>query len=216
MTTTSAIEGTGRRVGLDRTDVVMGALELVEAHGPGALTMRRLASELDVTTTTIYWHIGSRDELVAAVIRLQSQRQAARPIRGSTPRDRVMDAARHVWDSALEHRELTSLAHQTGTTSLLELPLELTLVRELEAAGVRGSAAAAALRSILTCVGGFLVLGLRDDSAIPSEHRSQTLWADVVDGDIDPSTVEALTRPTDLATLFEATVRAVVNQHLPE
>ena len=38
----------------------------------------------------------------------------------------------------------------------------------------------------------------------------------LVDDGIDPSTVEALTRPTDLAALFEATVRAVVDQHLPE
>ena len=50
--------------GLDADDVVEAALALVEGEGGDALTMRRLASELGVTTTTIYWHVGNRDELL--------------------------------------------------------------------------------------------------------------------------------------------------------
>ena len=45
---------TGRRAGLDQADMVAVALRLVESGGPDALTMRRLAAELDVTTNTIY------------------------------------------------------------------------------------------------------------------------------------------------------------------
>ena len=44
---------TGRRAGLDRDDMVATALALVEKEGPGALSMRRLATELAVTTTTV-------------------------------------------------------------------------------------------------------------------------------------------------------------------
>jgi AcrR family transcriptional regulator len=40
----------GRRTGLDRDDVVSAALDLVDRDGPAALTMRRLATELDVGT----------------------------------------------------------------------------------------------------------------------------------------------------------------------
>ena len=47
---TDTTTNTGRRTGLDRTDMVATALALVESEGPGALTMRRLAAELDVTT----------------------------------------------------------------------------------------------------------------------------------------------------------------------
>lgn len=204
---------TGRRAGLDRDDMVEAALGLVVEEGPAALTMRRLATALDVTTTTIYWHVGSRDELVTEVIRHQSQRQAARPIEGTTPRQRVMSAARHVWTSALENRAITSLAHQTGTTALLEHPLQVALVRELEAAGVTGSAAAHAQRSILSTVGGFLVVALRDESAIPEDRRGPALWANTAD-DLDPATVAALTEPADLVALFESTVQAVVDQHV--
>lgn len=216
MTTTSAPEGTGRRVGLDRADMVDRALALVETLGPDALTMRRLATELDVTTTTIYWHVGSRDELVTEVVRLQARRQAARQVVGRTSRERVMSAARHVWDGALENRAVTSLAHRTGTTSLLELPLEIELARQLEAAGVTGARAAAALRSILTTVGGFLVLALRDETAIPEDRRGPSLWAAVDDPDLDVSTRTAMAEPPDLAALFETTVQAVVDSHLTD
>ena len=190
--------------------MVEAALALVEDEGPAALTMRRLAAELDVTTTTVYWHVGSRDELITEIIRCQSERQAARPITGTTPGERVMDAARHIWDSALEHRAITSLAHQTGTTALLEHPLEVALVRELEAAGLTGPAAADAMRAILATVGGLLVVALRDQSAIPEAHRGAALWA-ATDAGLDPATITALGATADLRSLFESTVRAVVD-----
>src|SRR5262245_5341164 len=98
--TTSEISGTGRRAGLDRDEVVRRALELVEEGGAEALSMRKLAAELGVTTTTIYWHVGSRDELVIALIRHLAEQQALVEVVGSTPRARVMSAACNIWDNA--------------------------------------------------------------------------------------------------------------------
>ena len=43
----------GRRTGLDRDDVIAAALDLVEREGAAALTMRGLATDLDVGTPTI-------------------------------------------------------------------------------------------------------------------------------------------------------------------
>ena len=75
---TASSVNTGRRAGLDQADMVAVALRLVEREGPAALTMRRLAAELDVTTNTVYWHVGSRDELIAEVIRSRSTEMAER------------------------------------------------------------------------------------------------------------------------------------------
>ena len=215
MTDPSKIEGTGRRVGLDHDRIIERALQLVESGGPEGLTMRKLAAELGVSTTTIYWHAGSRDEIITAVIKRMSERQALAPIVGTHPRDRVMSAAEHVWQSALTHREVTSLAHQSGSTSLLELDLEVVLARELDAAGLHGDHARDALRAILITVGGFLVLALRDDAVIADERTSHALWAEVSDPDIDPATIAALTMPVDLPALFRRTVRAVVDHYVP-
>jgi len=210
-------KGTGHRAGLDSAGVIEAALALVEAGGAEALTMRKLAAELGVATTTIYWHVGSRDELISALIGLLSQRQAEIEISGKTPRDRVMCLARHVWTSALAHRNVTALAHQVGATSLLELPLEQALARELDAAGVRGEAGRDALRAIVMCVAGFLVVAFRSDGrARAMQTQPQELWATVSDDRIDPSTIEALRTPPDLPALFETTLRAVVDTFVPE
>jgi TetR/AcrR family tetracycline transcriptional repressor len=206
---------TARRAGLDRDDVVGAALALVEAEGADALTMRRLAAELEVTTTTIYWHVGHRDDLVLAVIARLADRQAAATVRGSTPRERVVSAARNIWTNALAHRNVTALASQVGATTLLELPLEVALVAELESAGVRGPAARDVTRSILACVAGFLVLAWRAEERVPPELRWRALWAGVDDDRISPVTLEVLGEPPDLDALVDATLTAVVAAALP-
>jgi AcrR family transcriptional regulator len=209
-----AAVGTGRRTGLERDDIVAAALDLVEREGAGALSMRRLATELDVATPTIYWHVGSRDELVAAVIRLQSTRLAEYAIDGDTPRERVFSAARHIWTSSIEHRATTSLAHQSGTSSLLGHHLEAVLVSELEAAGLVGQAAADATRAILITVGGSLVLALRDLSAYPAEYRPDALWANS-DAPIAAETRAALRAEPDLDALSAVALRAVIEHYVP-
>jgi AcrR family transcriptional regulator len=202
------------RTGLDRADVVAAALDLVVREGPAALTMRRLAAELDVGTPTIYWHVGSRDELVAAVVRRQSERLAERPVEGADARERVLSAALHIYAGAIEHRAITSLAHQTGTASLLLHHLETALVAELEAAGLAGEACADALRSILLVVTGSLVLALRDPSRYPEDYRADVLWAGSP-APVGAATRAALCAEPDLDALTAATLRAVVDRHVP-
>jgi len=183
-------ERNGQAVKLDRGAVVASALDLVLREGPAALTMRRLATELDVATPTIYWHVGSREELVTAVIEAQAERLAERPVVGTTPRARVLSAARHIYAGAVAHRPITSLAHQTGTSSLLLGRLEEVLVSELEAAGLADEARAGAQRAILVTITGALVLTLRE--------RTDPLWVGC-----------------DLDALTTDTLRAVVDHHVP-
>jgi len=206
--------GPGRRLGLDRADVVDAALDLVMREGAAALTMRRLGTELDVGTPTIYWHVGSRDELVIEIIRAYSQRLAEWPVTGVDPHERVLAAALHIYNGALEHRAITSLAHQTGTTALLLHPLEEALVAELEASGLTGDACVGALRSILVVITGALVLTLRDQSQLPEDHRAEMLWS-ASDAPIADGTRAALTEPPELDVLTVATLRAVVEHHVP-
>ena len=152
--------------------------------------------------------------MIAEIIRTSATRLADRVITGATPRERVTAAARHIWESALENRAITSLAHQTGTTALLEHPLEVALVREIEAAGLTGDAAAIALRSILSTVGGFLVGALRDESSSPSELRPAALW-NTTSGGVSDETIRALSLPTDHESVFTTTLGAVVAIHIP-
>ena len=54
----------GERTRLTRTAVVDRALQLADADGLDALTIRKLAQELGVTPMALYWHFRSKDELL--------------------------------------------------------------------------------------------------------------------------------------------------------
>lgn len=208
--TRSGAAGSTRHAGIERDDVIDAALALVEVGGSEALTMRKLAGELGVATTTIYWHVGNRDDLVLAVVQRQAERQAATQVRGDTPADRITSAARNIWDNALAHRNVTALASQAGATTLLELPLEIALAAELEAAGLRGRAAADGLRSVLACIAGFLIIAWRREEQVPDHLRPAALWSAVEDGRLTEETLSAMAGSTDLDALFDSTLAAIV------
>ena len=199
---------------LDREDVIAAAVDLVSAEGPGALTMRRLADKVGVGTPTIYWHVGSRDELVAEVIRAHSRRLAELPVEGDEPADRIFSAARNIWSASIGHRAFTSLAHQTGTSNLLVRPLEEALLAELEAAGLDGGDAARAAWSILAVIGGSLLLELRDLSSVPADYQPTALW-ESSEAPISASTRAAMGSEQDFDAVCQTALRAVIDACVP-
>mgnify|MGYP000188242253 CR=1 FL=1 len=203
-------DGSGRRLGLDRREVLAVALGMVEREGAGALTMRRLAAELDVTTTTIYWHVGGRDELVAGVVELAASAQAVVELDDADQHDRIVALARGVYEGALTHRNVTSLAHQEGLSARFELQLELAMARELQAAGLAGTQVRDAVRAISMCVAGFLVVALQSQERVPPERRSEALWTEVDAPDLKTETTAALTQAPDLDDLLTRTLRSIV------
>ena len=58
----------GKGAGLVPRDIVSTALALLDRHGVDWLTMRKLATELDVSVGALYWHFPNRDGLLAAVV----------------------------------------------------------------------------------------------------------------------------------------------------
>lgn len=212
-TTAARVAPQGRRAGLDRDEVVDHALALVVEGGPGALTMRKLAADLDVTPTTIYWHVGSRDEVVAAVIDRVAQTYADAEVVGSTPRERMMSLAHTVWDMALTNRNVTSLAHQSGATRALEVHLERAMALELEAAGLRGDEVRDTIRAVLMCIAGFLVVAFRVDGGSNALQGHDA--ADLADDSLSAATLDAMAERPDLPALFDRTVQAVVDSFVP-
>lgn len=59
-------------------EVVAEARELLEAEGPEALTMRRLADRLGIRAPSLYKHLPSKEALEAAVIALGFEESAER------------------------------------------------------------------------------------------------------------------------------------------
>lgn len=51
----------------DRASIVDAALRILDEHGLPDLTMRRLATTLDVQASALYWHVENKQTLLAAV-----------------------------------------------------------------------------------------------------------------------------------------------------
>src|SRR5579875_1290868 len=55
------------RADLSRDAIVERAMQLADAEGLEAVTIRRLATELGVTPMALYWHVKNKDELLDAM-----------------------------------------------------------------------------------------------------------------------------------------------------
>jgi AcrR family transcriptional regulator len=54
-----------RRVrALSRKDIVRAAVKVADAEGPAAISMRRIARELNAGAMSLYWHVASKEELL--------------------------------------------------------------------------------------------------------------------------------------------------------
>ena len=65
--TPRAATKTGPRSDLSRDAIVERALSVMDAEGPDAVTIRRIAQEFGVTPMALYWHVANKDELLAAM-----------------------------------------------------------------------------------------------------------------------------------------------------
>src|ERR1700691_1432409 len=51
-----------------RDAIVRAAIDLLDREGLAALSMRKLADELDAGAASLYWHVGSKDGLLDLVM----------------------------------------------------------------------------------------------------------------------------------------------------
>lgn len=143
---------------LTRDDIVDAALRIVQVGGVANLTMRKLAAELGVAVTAIYWHVGNREALLQALVDAElATMQAIRPS-GSTPHARIASVAHTLRKRLLAHRHVVELVHERGQISTLFAPAQVVLARELLAAGLSGSEAASATRALQLHVIGSVIL----------------------------------------------------------
>ena len=189
-----------------RQRLVEAGRTLVEAGGPAAVSMRKVAAEVGVAATAIYWHVGSREELLGAVLDAMIADLPRPAAHGRTPRARVASLARAMREQALATTHTQQLARELGRSAELFLPAQIVLARELSAAGLHGEAAAEATRAVLFLVGGFVLLEDNYRTTKPGRASTQDLWRQVDDPAIDPELRAAMSRPTTPDALFDYTV----------
>jgi AcrR family transcriptional regulator len=192
-----------------RERILDAAMLLLESGAP--LTMRKLAADVGLAPTSIYWHVGNRAQLLHELVdRMIADMGRPRP-RGSTPEARVSSIARWLRRAVLERPHLVTLAHEQGRSGALYFPVQTALACEVAAAGLHGEAAARAVRTVLFHVGGFVLLERSEfvrARPLTEEQWTEARWADAAAP--DPELAGALAAPVDFDAAFDESLALLV------
>jgi AcrR family transcriptional regulator len=125
-----------RRQPLSRRAIVEAAVEILDAEGADALTVRRLGEKLNTGSATLYWHISGKDELAELVydhVMGELTLPAPDPAHWQ---EQIKDMARQVYRVLLQHNDLARLSFgrvPVGPNMLRVIDWSLELLR---AAGI--------------------------------------------------------------------------------
>jgi AcrR family transcriptional regulator len=112
---------------LSREVIVEAAIEIVDASGPDALTMRRVAERLGAGTMSLYRHVSGHDELLELVVGAMAADIAVSPLTGEWRED-LTAIARDVRSALVRRPHLTVLLTSRSGGGPADLPmLERTL-----------------------------------------------------------------------------------------
>ncbi|BAX97921.1 putative transcriptional regulator, TetR family protein [Mycobacteroides stephanolepidis] len=148
----------GRAAPLNRYDLVRRATAILDDYGIADLTMRRLARELDIAPSALYWHFANKQQLLGAVADHVLAPLAESDCRDVSWQQRVEFLCAALRDALLSHKdgaELVSASFASGQTSHM-----ITVVNRLAEAAVTSGLgavpAALAARSIVYYVLGYV------------------------------------------------------------
>lgn len=193
---------------LSRDRVLDVALAIVEADGVAALSMRALAAKLGVAVTSIYWHVGNKEQLLAALVERVGGEIGGIHTTGRTPEQRILSTARSLLTSIGAHGALVGLAHQEGLLAVVFAPARRAIAEELGRAGLRGGRLVDATNAVIQVVAAYS-LTEAVMSRSPAQRTDQVqLW----DGPppIDAAAARKLHEPPDSERAFDVSLRAVV------
>jgi AcrR family transcriptional regulator len=107
----------GRPPKLSRSDVVDAARELVLAEGYDAVTTRRLAAELGVSSFAVHSHMRSKDELFDEVVKVLVDARHT-PVRNARSwKDALQRYAEAMWELLLEHPTVVEVLQRNVISS---------------------------------------------------------------------------------------------------
>jgi AcrR family transcriptional regulator len=122
---------------LSRESIVDAALDVLDAEGLGAVTMRRVAEELGTGPASLYAHVTDKDEMVAAVLdRVISEIPIPDPIDPARWQEQLKQIARDARDTFGQHRDIARASLGNVPTGEGALPGMNAMVGVLLAGGV--------------------------------------------------------------------------------
>ncbi|HQK31760.1 MAG TPA: TetR/AcrR family transcriptional regulator C-terminal domain-containing protein [Phycicoccus sp.] len=151
--------------GLDRATVVRAALVVADRDGASALTMRRVAAELEVEAASLYAHVRNKDDMVAGLLDLVLDAIEI-PAPGPTTRDWLLAGLTAYRRTLLDHPGAFALMTSRATMSPAQFRLVDALIGVLEEAGLSTTDAVLGEVTLVAYVLGFVTQELRRSPAI--------------------------------------------------
>ncbi|PWW67207.1 TetR/AcrR family transcriptional regulator C-terminal domain-containing protein [Actinokineospora spheciospongiae] len=146
--------------GITRERIVTAALELLNDTGMDGLTVRALASRLDVRASALYWHVRNKqellDEMATEVMRRVTGALAAVPP-GACWRDDLSSYARVLRSEYLLHRDGARTFSGTRITDPDVVRMKEPLFERWTAAGWKPADADDAVDVVTAFVVGFVI-----------------------------------------------------------
>jgi AcrR family transcriptional regulator len=120
---------------LSRERIVETAIEILDAGGESALTVRALTARLATGSGAIYWHVGGKNELLAATTNDVIARVMTKVVDGTVPREAIRAVALGVFDAIEAHPWVGAQLHREPWQSAM-LQIFEGIGGQLQALGV--------------------------------------------------------------------------------
>ena len=146
----------GRPARLNPDQIVEAALALADAEGLEAVSMRRLARELDVSPMALYGYFAAKRDLIRAMLdRVSSGLAPAAEIEDAWP-DALADMGRRMRAAILEHPRLAQLFITPPADGGRAMQVIETMIGRLRAQGVPSETAVRAVYAVAAYAIGFV------------------------------------------------------------
>jgi len=177
--------GPGERAGLDTDQVLAAARDVLRDSGVSGLSLRAVARRLGVAPNAIYSHVGSRDELLDAVLD-DVLAEVRLPFAGEVARD-PLGAVRAImlasYDVLLRHPGLMpSYLDRQGSRGVQAQQLGVVTLEALGRAGLTEPAAREAMRVLIVNTIGFAAFSARPTGSPPGVMSAVELRANFLRG----------------------------------
>lgn len=172
----------GPRRGLTADRIVAAAIEVVEAEGLAALSMRRVAQQLGVGTASLYTYLPGKAELEALMLDAVTLDSALPHERPGDWRAKVEAWARSDWEGYRKHPWVLRLVSSTPFPGPNTLRWLDSALRALEGTGLTEAEKMAVVESVDVYVRGQARLSLEERELDAEETRARdNILAELVD-----------------------------------
>ena len=146
------------RGSLTREEIIKEALALLDEHGPGALSMRRVADRLGVAPNALYTHVRGKADLIDGLVDQVYAGLELHPDPGGDWTQQLATLSQAVREHLLAHPAVVPYALQQPGLGPHSLRLGEAIYRVLRPAGFSDQAVVGVVYALVTYILGFVAL----------------------------------------------------------